>query len=1219
MMTFYELTAKGSNKGGMSATAYFQAVEYHREALTGRMYAPTAWHGKGAEKLGLSGTVNFKDFEKLIDGFDPTTGEALTMNAGDDFRRPGWDSTFSLEKTVSIYHADPQTPADRKDLIMQIHNDAVAASLDYMETLVEVKQGKGGKHRKQVQGLVFSVINHAVSREGDPDIHAHAVLHNLGYTTDPDGTVRWNSIDPAVIKEHERALGAYYRAYVQWQLQQHTDLKLERVRELDAEGFETGEVYFRIAGMGDFARDHFSKRAAQIEDYKLEHAGVGRQAANLATRKDKDELAYPEQEKKWAEEFEDLRRREPQMMYQNEDLPNAKSNMQMPEHQPRTDEEILDASLEMHSFFTHGELMRQVAQEYGGFKSPEEILKHTNRIIKSMEVEYYDRDEHMLHRYSTVKMRNAEADIGKRALARLNDESVRIDQSFLDAAIERFTKEKGYRPSQEQLDAARHLAVTSGGTAVLSGYAGAGKTSGMLLTRMAYEDAGKTLLGVSTAWNASNKLSQDVGIDAVSSLSMLRDLENGKLKLTKDHVVVFDEGGMAGMHLAYIQKYVDEAQAKLLVLGDCRQLPPVTASNPMRLMQEAVGDAKLTDIRRQKLEKNKELSETWYGMNNPDGKPNGQQILQAMIANGHIKTADTDREAVRELVSAYFKDERPFEKKLVLGGTRAEVAGLNEAIRAGYRENGTLEGEDHKVRAIVNGEYRDLPIAVNERIRFSRRNDDLKVVNGDGGIVTGIKANEDGSGHLINVTLVSEINDRNGRELVVDTSKFKSFSYLYALTTHKSQGQGMEAVYAHVGERGACMMNNNLGMVSFTRHEWEYTLFAADSTLHGTVDEHGARHGGLAKKFEEISVKLTTQDVERVEQKPQYVETVQEPAQSITERLAAMKQQAIEQAREIEKQSIAVRAAAIVEMDRALQSEIGERDAVKAQVSALMKDLPAIMERQAQRPDDPIRKYIRDMNEWRNKIDEIDRERGGTIITADRDQEDAATRLLSRQPDPRDPPRPQLGKVLTEADSAPAAEVRPTVAEAMVEAVKPVVEQRPVPAPEQRSDEGPIRRHLRETSEWHDKIDVVDRERGGAIVAEVQAEDGSGKVLARVPDPNDPPRPVMPAWVPPSARKAESPEQVRRRMKLTQSDDAEAVFDLPQPVGIEVLVRPVRTLAFPDVPAVRAPAMTPEPVKPEVAKPEQKIDQPKLEQKDDGQRLKQAPVGPRLRKPGMQL
>ncbi|HDR8994416.1 TPA: relaxase domain-containing protein [Burkholderia vietnamiensis] len=1190
MLTVQPLNPKGENKNGMSARQYFEAVEYHRNALTGETYAPTRWHGRAAKELGLEGKVNFDDFETLFDGFDPSTGNGLTQNAGRDNRRPGWDLTFSMEKSLSIVMEDPNTSPENKEKILAIHRHAVEMSLNHLETLVEVKTGKDGLDRRSGVGLAFSLIDHFTSRAGDMDGHTHAVLHNVGFTTDPDGTVRWNGIDGAVLKEYERGLGAFYRAAVQWGLKEQTDLKLERVRELDAEGYETGEVYYRVAGVSDTVRDHFSKRTEMIEEYMEKNAGVGRQAANLATRQAKDELPYAEQQVKWAKEFEELRATNPHLVYKNwQELANASGNMGQKENQPRSDEQILDACLEMHSFFTRGELLRQVAQEYGGHMSPQEIVQYTNRMLQSNElVEYYGRDQHQQYRFSTPKMRVEEEAIKQRAVARMDDASVRIDQSYLDAALDRFVQEKGYRPSQEQLDGARHLAVTSGGTAVLSGYAGAGKTSGMLLTKMALEDAGKTLIGTSTSWAAANKLAEDVGIDTKSSMQLLRDLDGGKLELHKDHVIVFDEGGMAGMHLAQIQKYVDAAQAKLIVLGDCRQLVPVTAGNPMRLMQEVVGDAKLTEIMRQKTQKNRDLAATWYGMKNEDGQPNGQQILAEMIANDHIRTASNDRQAMKDLAAAYFDDPRRIEQKLVLGGTRAEVAGLNQLIRQGYRDNGTLEGEDHVVKAIVDGQYRDIPLAVNDRIRFSKKNADLGVVNGDGGKITGITAKDDGTGHLINVTLVSEIADRNGREITVDTGDFRSFTHNYAMTTHKSQGQGVDSVYAFFGERGAMMLDNNMGLVSYTRHKVDYQAFGAETTINGYVDEHGHRSGGLAQRFGEINVKLTTQDVAVVTNKPNFSDKLDtEGAMSFAERLTAIKQQAIEYTREVEEKAIADRATAIVAMDRMLMQMAGERDAAKLQANTFVQNLPEITERQAQKQDGPIMQMVKATDAFYDARDQRDRERGQIDLVEAPGQDGVkGAKQLVRLKDPNEPMHPALaglGELLTPSTTVDGAGSATAIAPE-VGKEQGATEEASRPAPVQQRADGQIRAYVQDMDAFYDARDDVDRDRGGKLVREAAETEGATKLLARVPDPRDPQRPGIGAWVPPAERKDEvvpavAPVQAPRRTKLTQAEGADKVFDLPQPTSDnEVVVRPVSKPLLPERPKLeQAPTVKQEP------------------------------------------
>lgn len=63
------------------------------------------WHGLGAERIGLPGKVTKKDFEAVLHGVDPSTGQTLEGVRHRENRTPGYDFTFSVPKSVSIYMA----------------------------------------------------------------------------------------------------------------------------------------------------------------------------------------------------------------------------------------------------------------------------------------------------------------------------------------------------------------------------------------------------------------------------------------------------------------------------------------------------------------------------------------------------------------------------------------------------------------------------------------------------------------------------------------------------------------------------------------------------------------------------------------------------------------------------------------------------------------------------------------------------------------------------------------------------------------------------------------------------------------------------------------------------------------------------------------------------------------------------------------------------------
>ena len=89
------------------------------------------WGGKGAERFGLTGTVDQERYFALCDNQDPNTGEQLTPRQKDN-RRAGYDFTVEFRERVSAC-SDPPAGIDAGDKIhvalrVSLNRDGTLAS-----------------------------------------------------------------------------------------------------------------------------------------------------------------------------------------------------------------------------------------------------------------------------------------------------------------------------------------------------------------------------------------------------------------------------------------------------------------------------------------------------------------------------------------------------------------------------------------------------------------------------------------------------------------------------------------------------------------------------------------------------------------------------------------------------------------------------------------------------------------------------------------------------------------------------------------------------------------------------------------------------------------------------------------------------------------------------------------------------------------------------------
>lgn len=249
------------------AANYFAADNYYTRADADRS---GEWLGKGAQKLGLEGQVEARQFEAVLKGLLP---DGSRVGSDNRVHRAGTDLTFSMPKSWSLLSL---VGGDKR--ILDAYAAAVRETLAWAEkNLAETRMEVRGRERVVSTGnLVIGLFQHDTNRNQEPNAHLHAVVANV--TQGPDG--KWRALRNDKLWEHNTLLNAMTMARFR--------LSVEKL------GYEVGEFgkhgNFEAVGVPKPIRDAFSSRRAEILEAveRMDHRGPAvNDAATLMTRAEK--------------------------------------------------------------------------------------------------------------------------------------------------------------------------------------------------------------------------------------------------------------------------------------------------------------------------------------------------------------------------------------------------------------------------------------------------------------------------------------------------------------------------------------------------------------------------------------------------------------------------------------------------------------------------------------------------------------------------------------------------------------------------------------------------------------------------------------------------------------------------------------------------------------------------------------------------------------------
>jgi conjugative relaxase-like TrwC/TraI family protein len=266
------------------------------------------WIGGGAARLDLAGVVDADDLRAVLAGLAPGNG-GLTPNGAQPRphprRAPGFDLTFKAPKSASVLYAvsdDPRVQA----AIIEAGEAATREAIGWLEReVVRVRRGSHNTawlaahedstsaraHQLQTSGVVAASFRHRTSRAGDPLLHWHCLVANMAEGTDG----KWSAIVHPDLFRNAKAAGEIFQA----------TFRAELTASLGVE-WVPGRHVHEIAGVPRRIVEMFSKRSDEIEAW-LAATGTpataaGRQAAVLATRRNKPELEHHRLDDRWKAE-----------------------------------------------------------------------------------------------------------------------------------------------------------------------------------------------------------------------------------------------------------------------------------------------------------------------------------------------------------------------------------------------------------------------------------------------------------------------------------------------------------------------------------------------------------------------------------------------------------------------------------------------------------------------------------------------------------------------------------------------------------------------------------------------------------------------------------------------------------------------------------------------------------------------------------------------------
>ena len=710
--------------------------------------------------------VDGKDFIALMEGRHPGSGRWLRPEGAGGGRGGGIDVTFSAPKSVSTVWAlgDPW----QREQIEQAHASAVEQTVHHLREQVPVvrRRYSGQVVEEHAKDVIATEYRHTTARgvsgaqAPDPQLHSHVVI--TGAVREDDRIV---AVASRPIFRSARELGAFYRSAL--------------AEELVREGYTieqgTGKDgrYFEIAGVPRELCEAFSGRSREVaraaERFRARYGRAPERGElrNLAleNRRAKVLTTRSDLQRVWTQTGRDHG-------FGPDEAVRVIGASERPKAERAIDDRVEAKLSEQHAVFQERDLRAIVLEQAAGEMAPDQALAVARAMVRDRRVLTLEGG-----RMTTLAVRAQEQAIERRA-RQLAQPAGRDVGDLARGNAAREVAERICGPLSPEQHHALEILTGPERAAVLVGPAGTGKGVVIDAVARAEQASGRETIGVAVSGSTAERLGADSPALAGQTLtldSLVARANTGAIHVGRDTTVILDEAGMVDhKRLDALTELVERSGAKLIALGDGKQLPSIGPGGMFDRLTEHTPTAELTDIHRTK---DRADQRAWQALR--AGEP--ERAIAHYASRGQLHLTDTRDQAAEHAVQTWATltdgcDIR--EVALIADASNQEIDRLNARAQHLRAERGELGHHEIPLPGVHYGLREGDLIAFTAQYRPRGQ---PRVENGTRGQVSAI--------HERRVTVTI---DGSQRRVVLAGDDLDSLRLAYALHVYRQQGATVE-------------------------------------------------------------------------------------------------------------------------------------------------------------------------------------------------------------------------------------------------------------------------------------------------------------------------------------------------------------------------------------------------------------------------------------------